>query len=142
MNKSNVVLNEDCTLAPTRILFLLMGSYIFSISFDCLFQLTEFGFNIDVAKEALKRYGGVVEKAVEKLLSLGGVLASLPSSSSQTGASSSGTIEIDLVIMYNYDNMQLQTTSCLLIIRNNQTNHLEFRINEQMNQMMLPQTKL
>lgn len=41
-----------------------------------------------------------MEKAVEKLLSSGGVLASLPSSSSQTGASSSGKIEIYLNCHY------------------------------------------
>lgn len=66
------------------------------ITDEMIAQLTEFGFNIDVAKEALKRYGGVVEKAVEKLLSSGGVLASLPSSSSQTGASSSAEESVKL----------------------------------------------
>ncbi|XP_054774502.2 NEDD8 ultimate buster 1-like [Lytechinus pictus] len=59
------------------------------ITDEMIAQLTELGFNVDVAKDALKRYGGVVNKAVEKLLSSGGILLPLPSPSSTAGASNS-----------------------------------------------------
>lgn len=35
------------------------------------------GFNAEVAREALKRFGGSVERAVEELLSTGGLLYSV-----------------------------------------------------------------
>lgn len=43
------------------------------------FQIVSMGFNIDAIKEALKRFGGNSRKAIEELVSTGGVLPSCSS---------------------------------------------------------------
>ncbi|XP_071489465.1 NEDD8 ultimate buster 1-like [Diadema antillarum] len=50
-----------------------------TITDEMLAQVTELGFNTDVAREALRRFQGVVSTAVERLVALGGVLPPLPS---------------------------------------------------------------
>ncbi|BFZ21834.1 hypothetical protein BsWGS_24873 [Bradybaena similaris] len=59
------------------------------ITDEMLMQVTSLGFDLEVAKQALKQYRGHIQRAVDVLLKSGGILPPPPASNSSTSVSES-----------------------------------------------------